>query len=53
VGSAVGQNPIAWLIPCHRVIRSTGVFGDYRWGALRKRAILGVELAAAGSPRLL
>jgi AraC family transcriptional regulator, regulatory protein of adaptative response / methylated-DNA-[protein]-cysteine methyltransferase len=40
VGRAVGQNPIAFLIPCHRVIRSTGAFGDYRWGSLRKQAML-------------
>jgi AraC family transcriptional regulator of adaptative response/methylated-DNA-[protein]-cysteine methyltransferase len=45
VGSAVGQNPIAYLIPCHRVIRETGVLGDYRWGAARKKAILGWENA--------
>ncbi|MGQ0507594.1 MAG: methylated-DNA--[protein]-cysteine S-methyltransferase [Myxococcaceae bacterium] len=49
VGRAVGQNPIAVLIPCHRVIQSTGAFGDYHWGALRKRAILGVEAARGGS----
>lgn len=47
VGSAVGQNPLAGLIPCHRVIRTTGVLGDYRWGATRKRAIIGWETAAA------
>jgi AraC family transcriptional regulator of adaptative response/methylated-DNA-[protein]-cysteine methyltransferase len=40
VGSAVGRNPIACLIPCHRVIRETAALGDYRWGALRKRAML-------------
>ena len=40
VGSAVGQNPLAYLIPCHRVIRETGVIGDYRWGQVRKRAML-------------
>lgn len=40
VGSAVGANPIAYLIPCHRVIRSTGAFGNYRYGAARKKAIL-------------
>jgi AraC family transcriptional regulator of adaptative response/methylated-DNA-[protein]-cysteine methyltransferase len=40
VGSAVGANPIAYLIPCHRVIRSTGAFGNYRYGAVRKKAIL-------------
>jgi AraC family transcriptional regulator of adaptative response/methylated-DNA-[protein]-cysteine methyltransferase len=43
VGSAVGQNPLAYLIPCHRVIRETGVIGDYRWGRVRKRAIVGWE----------
>ncbi|MHB1398307.1 MAG: methylated-DNA--[protein]-cysteine S-methyltransferase, partial [Trichloromonadaceae bacterium] len=45
VGSAVGQNPIAYLIPCHRVIRASGVLGEYRWGALRKQALLGWEAA--------
>lgn len=43
VGSAVGANPISYLIPCHRVIRGTGVIGEYRWGHLRKRAILAKE----------
>jgi AraC family transcriptional regulator of adaptative response/methylated-DNA-[protein]-cysteine methyltransferase len=47
VGSAVAANPIAYLIPCHRVIRNTGAFGDYRWGALRKRVLLARELAQA------
>jgi AraC family transcriptional regulator, regulatory protein of adaptative response / methylated-DNA-[protein]-cysteine methyltransferase len=46
VGSAVGANPLAWLIPCHRVIRQTGVLGNYRWGAERKRAMLVWEAAA-------
>jgi AraC family transcriptional regulator of adaptative response/methylated-DNA-[protein]-cysteine methyltransferase len=45
VGSAVGQNPVAWLIPCHRVIRKTGMLGGYRWGAVRKKAMLGWEAA--------
>lgn len=45
VGTAVGQNPVAYLIPCHRVIKSTGAFGSYRWGASRKRAIVGWEAA--------
>jgi AraC family transcriptional regulator of adaptative response/methylated-DNA-[protein]-cysteine methyltransferase len=45
VGSAVGQNSLAYLIPCHRVIRETGVIGDYRWGQVRKRAILAWENA--------
>ncbi len=43
VGAAVGRNTIAYLIPCHRVIRETGVIGDYRWGAARKRAMLARE----------
>jgi AraC family transcriptional regulator of adaptative response/methylated-DNA-[protein]-cysteine methyltransferase len=45
VGTAVGHNPLAWLIPCHRVIRETGVIGDYRWGPVRKRAMLAWESA--------
>jgi AraC family transcriptional regulator of adaptative response/methylated-DNA-[protein]-cysteine methyltransferase len=40
VGSAVGSNPISYLIPCHRVIRCMGVFGDYHWGSASKKAIL-------------
>lgn len=47
VGSAVAANPVAYLIPCHRVIRGTGAFGEYRWGSARKRAILGWEAARA------
>ena len=43
VGTAVGRNPIAYLIPCHRVIRGTGELGGYRWGAGRKRLILACE----------
>jgi AraC family transcriptional regulator, regulatory protein of adaptative response / methylated-DNA-[protein]-cysteine methyltransferase len=43
--SAIGENPIAFLIPCHRVIRNTGAFGEYRWGATRKRAMLAWESA--------
>ena len=45
VGTAVGQNAIAFLIPCHRVIRETGVLGDYRWGSARKKALLAWEEA--------
>ncbi|HEX6966486.1 MAG TPA: methylated-DNA--[protein]-cysteine S-methyltransferase [Gemmatimonadaceae bacterium] len=45
VGSAVARNPIAYLIPCHRVIRKTGAFGEYRWGPARKRAMLAWEAA--------
>lgn len=47
VGSAVGDNPVAFLIPCHRVIRNTGVIGDYHWGSNRKTAIIGWESAKA------
>ena len=43
VGSALAMNPIGYLIPCHRVIRATGAVGEYRWGNVRKRALLGVE----------
>jgi AraC family transcriptional regulator of adaptative response/methylated-DNA-[protein]-cysteine methyltransferase len=45
VGSAVGANPIALLIPCHRVIRADGGLGGYRWGETRKQAVIGMELA--------
>jgi AraC family transcriptional regulator of adaptative response/methylated-DNA-[protein]-cysteine methyltransferase len=45
VGTAVGDNPIAYLIPCHRVIRKEGVLGEYRWGSLRKKALIGWEAA--------
>ncbi len=45
VGNAVGQNPVAFLVPCHRVIRKMGIVGDYRWGAARKRAMLAWEAA--------
>ncbi len=48
VGTAIGCNPVAYLIPCHRVIRSLGVFGNYRWGEDRKKAILGWEFAKKG-----
>ncbi|MEX0823669.1 MAG: methylated-DNA--[protein]-cysteine S-methyltransferase [Balneolaceae bacterium] len=43
VGSAVGKNPVSFIIPCHRVIRSTGVIGNYRWGSVRKKAMIGWE----------
>jgi AraC family transcriptional regulator of adaptative response/methylated-DNA-[protein]-cysteine methyltransferase len=43
VGTAIGSNPIAFLIPCHRVIQSSGLFGGYMWGTTRKTAIIGWE----------
>lgn len=49
VGSAIGNNPVAFLIPCHRVIKSTGEFGQYHWGSSRKTAILGWEAAKINS----
>jgi AraC family transcriptional regulator of adaptative response/methylated-DNA-[protein]-cysteine methyltransferase len=45
VGAAVGANRLAWLIPCHRVLRSDGGLGGYRWGTERKRAMLAREYA--------
>lgn len=45
VGAAVGANPVAWLVPCHRVIRESGELGGYRWGIERKAAMLGWEAA--------
>ncbi|MFL0801505.1 MAG: methylated-DNA--[protein]-cysteine S-methyltransferase [Agarilytica sp.] len=44
VGTAIAQNPIAWLIPCHRVIQSSGVLGGYRWNPERKHILLTKEL---------
>ncbi|MBS1490078.1 MAG: methylated-DNA--[protein]-cysteine S-methyltransferase [Bacteroidetes bacterium] len=45
VGTAIGSNPVAYLIPCHRVIQSSGTFGGYMWGNTRKTAIIGWENA--------
>jgi AraC family transcriptional regulator of adaptative response/methylated-DNA-[protein]-cysteine methyltransferase len=45
IGKAVMSNPIAYLIPCHRLIHSMGVFGSYKWGTARKRAMVGWETA--------
>ena len=45
VASAIGRNPISYLIPCHRVLRSTGTLGGYHWGLPRKRALLAWESA--------
>jgi AraC family transcriptional regulator of adaptative response/methylated-DNA-[protein]-cysteine methyltransferase len=53
VGTAIGQNRIAYLIPCHRVIRTLGDFGEYRWGDVRKKAILGWEVARSHEEKAL
>jgi AraC family transcriptional regulator of adaptative response/methylated-DNA-[protein]-cysteine methyltransferase len=45
IGSAVARNPVALLIPCHRVIQASGAVGQYHWGAGRKRALLALESA--------
>ncbi|MBX3651464.1 MAG: methylated-DNA--[protein]-cysteine S-methyltransferase [Burkholderiales bacterium] len=50
VGTAVGANTIAYLIPCHRVIRASGMISGYRWGSTRKAAMLGREAGADGKP---
>jgi AraC family transcriptional regulator of adaptative response/methylated-DNA-[protein]-cysteine methyltransferase len=47
VGTAIGDNPVAFLIPCHRVIQASGLFGEYHWGATRKTAIIGWEAASS------
>jgi AraC family transcriptional regulator of adaptative response/methylated-DNA-[protein]-cysteine methyltransferase len=50
VGSAVGANHIAFLIPCHRVIRKDGILGEYRWSSSRKKSIIGWEMAKLETP---
>ena len=50
VGTACGHNAIAFLIPCHRVIRETGIVQGYRWGTTRKRAILALEGCEPSQP---
>lgn len=49
VGSAVARNSVAYLIPCHRVLRESGELGGYRWGLERKAALMGWEAAHAVS----
>lgn len=51
VGQAVGANPVAWLIPCHRVLRRDGGLGGYHWGVERKRAMLAWEHATCAIAR--
>ncbi len=50
VGNALAHNPVALLIPCHRVIHSLGEFGNYHYGQARKVAMLGWEMAKATYP---
>lgn len=45
VGRAVGQNPVSVVVPCHRVLQKSGMLGGYRWGVMRKGALIGWELA--------
>ena len=51
VGAAVGDNPISFLVPCHRVIRASGALGEYHWGVPRKLALVGWEAARAEGAR--
>lgn len=48
VGTAIGSNPVAFLIPCHRVIQASGKLGGYMWGSTRKSAIIGWEASEVG-----
>lgn len=50
VGSAVRSNHIAYLIPCHRVIRKDGILGEYRWNSARKKSMIGWEIARSETP---
>lgn len=43
VGTAIGDNPVAFVIPCHRVVQSNGNYGEYRWGSVRKKIMIGWE----------
>lgn len=53
VGTAIGSNPVAFLIPCHRVIQNSGKLGGYMWGLHRKNAILGWEAAKVDKDSML
>ncbi len=50
VARAMSSNPVAYLIPCHRVLRADGLLGGYRWGTVRKQAIIAYEAAACEKP---
>jgi AraC family transcriptional regulator of adaptative response/methylated-DNA-[protein]-cysteine methyltransferase len=49
VGTAIGSNPVGYIIPCHRVIKSIGETGGYRWGGIRKKAMLAWEASKTGA----
>ena len=51
VGSAVGRNPLSFVVPCHRVLRGDGNLGGYHWGLTRKRALIGWETGQVASAR--
>lgn len=51
VGNAVGANPVAWLIPCHKVLRQDGALGGYHWGVDRKRAMLAWSALRRAPPK--
>jgi AraC family transcriptional regulator, regulatory protein of adaptative response / methylated-DNA-[protein]-cysteine methyltransferase len=51
VGSAVGRNPISFVVPCHRVLRGDGSLGGYHWGLTRKRALIGWETGRVAATR--
>jgi AraC family transcriptional regulator of adaptative response/methylated-DNA-[protein]-cysteine methyltransferase len=50
VGTAIGSNPVSYLIPCHRVIRASGEMGNYAWGVDRKRVMLALETSESDLP---
>ncbi len=52
VGSAVGRNPISFVVPCHRVLRKSGTLGGYHWGLARKQAIIGWEASPGNGTQL-
>ncbi len=49
IGTAIGRNPVSWLIPCHRVITSMGTLGGYRWGIETKQVMIGLESSNKGN----
>lgn len=53
VGTAIARNPVALLIPCHRVIRSSGILGEYMWGSSRKTAIIAWEASKIEQDKFL